>query len=110
MAEKSGKKGANSATKPKVVKGTTSSGLKYQVDPAIKEDMRTLMYLTQMQDKNLEPLEQSGALFKLLNMMFGQEIETFLNTVAYLHNGTVTAEILIDELNEIFDSAKLKNS
>lgn len=109
MAEKGGKTSAKSA-KSKIIKGTTSSGLKYQIDPAIKEDVRTLMYLTEMQDKTLEPLEQSGALFKLLKTMFGQEVETFLNTVAYLHGGTVTSEILIDELNEIFDSAKLKNS
>ncbi len=110
MADKNGgKKGTKGAT-TKIVKGTTSSGLKYQIDPKIKEDMRTLMYLTRMQDKKLEPLEQSEALFKLLDMMFGSGIEDFMNEVAYLHDGLVSTDILIAELREIFDSVKLKNS
>lgn len=104
MAEKSGK-----STKSKIIKGTTSSGLKYQVNSDVKQDTRTLMYLTQMQDKDLDTMEQSKALFKLMQLVFGQDTETFLNEVAYRHGGLASAEAVIMELNEIFESAKLKN-
>ena len=108
MAEKSGKKSTSDAQK-KIIKGTTSSGLKFQINPELREDTRTLMYLTKMQDNNLEPMEQSKALFKLLDLMFKDGIEDFLNTVAYLHGGFASTEAVISELKEIFDTAKLKN-
>lgn len=105
MAEKGGK-----SNKPKIIKGTTSSGLKFQINSEIREDTRTLLYLTKMQKKTHDPLEQSAALFELLTLVFGQDVEIFMNEVAYRHGGVASTEALIAELKEIFDAAKLKNS
>lgn len=100
---------ANGKKKTNIVKGTTSSGLKFEIDPRIKDDARTLLYLTQMQDETLEPLEQSRALFRLLNMMFSEGIEDFMNEVAFRHDGVATIKTVTAELTEIFDAVKLKN-
>ena len=105
MAEK-----AEKAPKRKLIKGKTSSGLKYQIDPAVKDDTRVLRYMTKMGDESLPKMEQVKYLFELLELIFGSGLDAFLNEVAYLHNGVADPASLLAELKEIIDAAKLKNS
>ncbi len=108
MAEKAEK--ATKAPKKKLIKGKTSSGLKYQIDPAVKDDIRVLRYMTLMNNQELPEMEQVKYLFDLLELIFGNGLDAFLNEVAYLHNGVADPASLIAELKEIIDAAKLKNS
>lgn len=108
MAEKAENK--EKAPKKKLIKGKTSSGLKYQIDPAVKDDIRVLRYMTLMSNTDLPQMEQVKSLFDLLELIFGNGLDAFLNEVAYLHNGVADPASLIAELREIIDAAKLKNS
>ena len=106
MAEKK----AEGAKGPKMVKGKTSSGLKYEINPAIKDDMRVLMFMTKMSKEDLGVLERSEALFDLMGLIFGDQTATFMNEVAHLHGGVADATSVYAELKEIIEAAKLKNS
>lgn len=107
MAEKKAEKGT---TKPKMIKGKTSSGLKYEINPAVKEDMRTLMFMTRMGKEDAGVLARSEAFFDLLNLIFGDQVAVFMNEVAALHGGVADADSLYAELREILQAADLKNS
>lgn len=107
MAEKKAEK---KAAKPKLIKGTTSSGLKYQINPDIKKDMRTLMFMTRMGKEDAGTLARSEAFFDLLGLIFGDQLGAFMNEVAYRHNGVADADSLYAELGEILHAADLKNS
>ena len=107
MAEK---KAENRAPKPKMIKGKTSSGLKYQINPAIKDDMRVLMFMTRMSNEDDGVMERSQALFDLLALIFGDQVTAFMNEVASLHGGVADATSVYAELKEIIEAAKLKNS
>ncbi len=106
MAEKK----ADGATMPKMIKGKTSSGLKYQINPAVKKDMRTLMFMTRMGKEDAGVLARSEAFFDLLKLIFGDQVTVFMNEVAALHGGVADADSLYAELREILQAADLKNS
>ena len=107
MAEKKAEKGT---VKPKMIKGKTSSGLKYEINPAVKDDMRVLMYMTRMSKEDAGVFARSEAFFDLLNLIFGDQVPAFMNEVAALHGGVADAPSLYAELKEIIEAAKLKNS
>lgn len=114
MAEKKKKAEAPEAVTQDnyIVKGITRSGLKFQIDKRIKDDVRAMRYLTMMQDKRLDVFGKSQSLFSLLELMFGtqESLNIFLDEVAALHNGVADVPNLIEELTDIFEAVKLKNS
>ena len=107
MAEK---KAESKAVQPKMIKGKTSSGLKYQINPDVTDDLRVLMYMTTMSKEDVGVLERSQALFDLMGLMFGDQTPAFMNEVAHLHGGVADAKSVYAELKEILEAAKLKNS
>ena len=106
MAEKTKKADSN------LITGETRSGIKFTIDKRIKDDTRAVLYLTQMQNKSLDKMTQSQALFSLLELMFGkgEGLIIFMNEVAIHHDGVADVNSLIEELTDLFDSLKLKNS
>lgn len=106
MAEKKAEK----AVKPKMIKGKTSSGLKYEIDPNVKKDMRVLMFMTEMGREDAGVLARSEAFFDLLKLIFGTQVPAFMNEVAHLHGGYADPECVYAELKEILQAADLKNS
>ena len=122
MAEKKKKAETNKPVTEKVtadvpqdeylVKGQTRSGLEFTIDKRIKDDARVMRYLTMMQNKRLDVFTQSDALFSLLELMFGTQdsLTVFLNEVAHRHNGVADVPSLIEELTDLFECIKLKNS
>lgn len=106
------KKAENKQPVIELVEGTTRTGISFQIDPRIKEDSRTLRYLTQMQKKSLDKMQQSEALFSLLELVFGsgQGLDDFMNEVAFKHDGVADVQSLIDEITDIFNAVDLKNS
>lgn len=110
MAEKKTVKKADKAAMPKMVKGTTSSGLKYVINPNIKDDMRILMYLDQITDTEAEAKMRIDAFNDFLKLIFGDQVPAFLNEVAARHGGVADVDAVNAELKEILQGAGLKNS
>lgn len=93
-----------------MVKGKTKSGIKYSIDERIKDDTRLLQYAMEMQDEDAQI--QGKALFDMLSLIFGgrKGVIEFQNTVASVHDGVCTSELLMAELMEIMDAVNLKKS
>ena len=103
-------KKAEGAKAPKTIKGKTSSGLKYEINPNVKKDMRVLMFMTRMGKEDAGVLARSEAFFDLLSLIFGDQVGAFMNEVAHLHGGVADADCVYAELREILNAADLKNS
>lgn len=95
-----------------MVKGTTKSGIKFQIDERVKDDARLLRLFTKMQKKDIEPEEAAGLAMRTIDFIFGGEegSDAFMDAVAAAHNGICDTKIMIKELTEILDACKLKNS
>ena len=106
MAEKK----AEGAKAPKLVKGTTSSGLKFVINPKVKDDLRVLMFMTEMNKKDTGALERSEAFFDFLSLIFEDPVPAFMNEVARLHGGVADTTSVYAELKEILSAAGLKKS
>lgn len=95
-----------------MIKGKTKSGIKFSLDERIKDDARVLFILVQIQSDKVV-IERKGALvFELLCIIFGNEdnVMEFMNEVASKHDGFCTNDLLIAEINDIFENIGAKNS
>ena len=95
-----------------MVSGKTNSGIKFSLDERIKDDARVLYMLVQIQSDKVE-VERKGVLvFDLLRLIFGTDegVMTFLDEVADKHDGVCSTDVLLVELNEIFEVLGAKNS
>lgn len=95
-----------------MVKGKTTSGIKFQLDERIKDDARFIYYLTKAQDDNSDLGEKSKAITGILKLIFGSDegVIGFMNTVAAMHDGICNVEVMLSELTEMFDALNTKNS
>lgn len=95
-----------------MVKGKTTSGIKFQLDERIKDDARFIYYLTKAQDDNSDLGEKSKAITGILKLIFGSDegVIGFMNTVAAMHDGICNVEVMLSELTEMFDELNAKNS
>ena len=94
-----------------MVKGKTKSGIKFQIDERIKDDVRFLYYLAKAQDEELDMGERSKAIMGALELIFGDDkgVITFMNAVAATNKGVCNMETMISELTEMFEEMKVKN-
>lgn len=91
------------------IKGTTRSGIAYEINPAIKNDMRLLYALRQLQ-KEEDAGEQMQAVFGLFELIFGKAgFPIFMNAVADANNGVCNVKIFMNELQDILEALDLKN-
>lgn len=98
-----------------IVTGETRSGIKFAIDKRIKDDSRALFYVRNMRkkiDSTEDKLKATDAVYSLLELVFGSNggLETFLNEVAYHHDGVADVTSLMEELTDIFEAVDLKNS
>ena len=94
-----------------MVKGKTKSGIKYQINEAVKDDARLLYLLVQIQREDVSVEKKGRLVVDMLTLIFGDDgIMTFMNAVAAAHDGVCTSEALLAELNEILESLNAKNS
>lgn len=99
-----------------LIKGTTKSGIKFQLDSKIKDDTRLLFLMSMIQKCNLEDTESmlkaNEALSNLLSLIFGtdENVLAFMNEVALKHKGMCDGKHMIAELNDMFDAINGKNS
>ena len=93
-----------------VIKGTTKSGIEYQLDSRIKDDARLLFLLTKAQ--KTDDLSASGAaMMDLLKLIFGSDdgVYVFMNAVADAHKGFCDIKNMTAELTEMFEALNAKN-
>ena len=96
-----------------IIEGQTKSGIKFKIDKRITEDSRTMYYIRNLrkykQDKEHSE-EAIDAVYALLELIFGAPgLMTFMNEVAARHDGVAKPDVLMEELNEIFEACNLKN-
>lgn len=94
-----------------VIKGTTKSGIKYELDSRIKDDARLLFLMTRAQ--NTEDAAEAGKyVMDLLALIFGSNdnVYAFMNEVARTHKGMCQTKDLIKELSDMFEGLNAKNS
>ena len=94
-----------------IVKGTTKSGIKYQLDSRIKDDARLLFLMTRAQNTD-DPMVASKTIMDLLALIFGSEdnVLVFMNEVADKHKGMCQTKDLIAEITDMFEGLNAKNS
>lgn len=94
-----------------MVKGKTKSGIKFQINEAIKNDARLLYLLVQIRRDDVPAEDKGKFVFDMLTLIFGADgVMPFMNAVADKHNGVCSTEAMIQELTEILDSINAKNS
>ena len=92
------------------MKGTTKSGIKYELDERIKDDARLIHLLVRVQ-KSDELIKTAEAMNDLLVLFFGSDdnVYAFMNEVADKHDGVCSTENMLLELTEMLDALKAKN-
>lgn len=95
-----------------MIKGKTNSGIKFELDERIKDDARVLYMLVQIQSDKVTAERKGVLVFDMLNLIFGSDegVMTFMDEVAQKNDGICSTEVLLKELNEIFDALGAKNS
>lgn len=102
-------------TNTNIVSGETRTGIKFKIDKRVTEDNRTMYYIRTMRKYKDSTDDQSkvvDAVYSLLEVIFGSGdgLITFMNEVAYHHDGVADSPALMEELNDIFEVIGLKNS
>ena len=94
-----------------MIKGKTKSGIKFQINEAIKDDARLLYMLVKLREDDV-PAEDKGKLvFDMLSLIFGSDgVMPFMNAVAEMHDGVCSTDAMVLELNDILYSINAKNS
>lgn len=94
-----------------IVKGTTKSGIKFQLDSRIKDDVR-LVFLWSRAQNIEDPAEAGKAAMDILSLIFGSEenVLTFMNEVARVHKGVCQSKDLWAEIQQMLESLNAKNS
>ncbi|MDO4800607.1 MAG: hypothetical protein Q4A15_00430 [Prevotellaceae bacterium] len=94
-----------------MVKGKTKSGISFKVNESIVNDARTVYFIRKMDSEESNDNEKLDAMYSLLKMVFGGEtgMLSFMDTVEKT-NGNCAPDTLVNELTEIFETLKAKNS
>lgn len=95
----------------KIIKGETKSGIKFTLNSDIKEDTRFLLYYVNMFDESVPAIEKGKAIIDILELVFGSRegAAQFMDAVASVHDGVCKTEIMMEELNEMFEALNVKN-
>ena len=94
-----------------MVKGKTKSGIKFEINEAIKEDTRLVYLCVQMQREDVPAEKKAQYIFDLLSLIFGEDgVMPFMDEVAAKHKGICSTETMMAELTEIFEALNAKNS
>ena len=95
-----------------MTEGKTKSGIKFAVDERIKNDVRFLYKISKVQNTALADEERNGALFEVLDFVFGgtEGMEAFMDAVTSANDGVCSIDAMTAELTEIFEALNAKNS
>lgn len=95
-----------------MVKGKTKSGIEFTLNEKIKDDARFLYYITRLKNDSIEDESKIDDVYNMLKLIFGSDegMIGFMNAVAAVHDGVCDKDVLISELNEMFEAINAKNS
>ena len=91
-----------------LVKGTTKTGYKFELDDRILKDWRFIQALAKSQKgTDLEKLESAN---DLVNLVIGQKnIEKFMSRIQKNNEGYIPIDAVMLEINGIIESIQAKN-
>ena len=90
------------------MQGTTKSGYQFNIDNRILKDWRFVSALSSAQ-KGSSEFEKLGAVVEMTKLLFGDTYEAYLEYIASKNNGYCDADVIMEEIKEIFESAAIKN-
>lgn len=89
------------------MQGTTKSGYVYDIDDRILSDWRFTMALTKCQKTT--GMDQIAAMQDMVSLLFGNDYDKFMKHIEEKNDGYVPAEVVMTEVQEIFESKIPKN-
>lgn len=93
-----------------MVKGTTTSGFKFEIDERLAGDYRLLEAITVAEDEKASDLKKLKASFDIIEFILGDQKEAFIEHIKATNDGFVPFEVVKDEVSEIIaNSRKIKN-
>lgn len=93
-----------------MVKGTTTSGFKFEIDERLAGDYRLLQAITTAEDETASDVKKLKASFDIIEFILGDQKEAFIEHVKATNEGFVPFAVVKDEIGEIMEaSRKIKN-
>lgn len=96
-----------------MIKGTTSSGYKYQIDERIKTDwnfVRKLALLEELQFSDSKEIDFINIMAEIERIIFADNGKSFEAHIAKKNDGFTPTEVILRELIEIIKGEETKNS
>jgi hypothetical protein len=90
------------------MQGTTKSGYQFEIDDRILSDWRFTLALTKCQSKK-NPLDGLEGIQEMAQLLFGDKYAEFMEFIASKNDGYVPAEVVMSEIQDIFESKIPKN-
>jgi hypothetical protein len=90
------------------MQGKTKSGFAYEIDDRILTDWRFTEAIAKCQHS--EGMKQLEGAHEMVRLMFGADgFEKFMNHIASQNDGFIPAEVVMAEVQDIFESKIPKN-
>lgn len=89
------------------MQGITKSGYEYNIDDRILSDWRFTTALTKCQKTS--GMDQLEGAQEMIRLMFGKDYDKFMSFIEAKNDGFVPADVVMKEVQEIFESKILKN-
>jgi hypothetical protein len=90
------------------MQGITRSGYQFDIDDRILSDWRFTVALTKCQ-KMKDQFEGLEGIQEMVRLLFGNKYEDFLKFISDKNDGYVPAEVIMAEVQDIFESKIPKN-
>lgn len=88
--------------------GETRSGYKFNIDDRVLKDWRFVSALTKCQKRHDE-FEGLEGIMEMAKMLFGDKYDEFMNFIASKNDGFCPSDVVMNEIQDIFESAIPKN-
>lgn len=93
-----------------MIKGTTTSGFKFELDERIASDYRLLQAITVAEDEKASDIAKLKASFDIIEFMLGSQKDAFIEHVKATNDGFVPFAVVRDEISEMMTASdKVKN-
>lgn len=96
-----------------MIKGTTSSGFKYEINENIKKDWRFVSNLTklkQLEDSDSLEVDFINVMAEIESIIFSDKGKAFEKHIMKNNEGIIPTDVVLAELMEIIKNDATKNS
>lgn len=87
--------------KTKLIKGKTSSGFEFSINPNLANDYRVIKLIAQIDNTDDSDTNVIGAVVKLIDILLGPKGDQALEKHVALEDGTVPTDKMMAEIGEI---------